>query len=429
MTTDTETAVEPAQMRKVALSGLVGTTLENYDFFIYGTAAALVFDTLFFPKSAPDAATLATFAVFATGFLARPLGAALFGHLGDRVGRRAMLVSTLILMGIATTLIGALPSYASAGVWAPVLLVVLRLVQGVAAGGEWGGAVVITAEHAPPGKRGFYGGFTQIAAPVSFILAFLVFLPLTSFLSREQLMAWGWRIPFFLGAALVAYGLVIRLSVAESPAFKNAETPARAPFVQAWRTYPGTIVLTAFTVAATTAIGYIKNVYLLSYGTQHLGISSSSLLLAILVNAVVEGVLIMTFARLSDRVGRKTVFVFGAVVSVLWAVPLMLLVGTKAWILILLALIGSGIGSTAMFAPLAAFFAEIFSPEVRCSGVSMGYQIGSVLGGGLAPLISAALFAATGSALSVSAYIAGLSLISLLAISRIRETAPRSAAS
>ncbi|MFJ7949582.1 MFS transporter [Streptomyces sp. NPDC096354] len=408
------------------MSSLIGTTLENYDFFIYGTAAALVFNTLFFPGSAPATATLATFAVFATGFLARPLGGALFGHLGDRVGRKSMLVTTLLVMGFATAGIGLLPTYAAIGGWASALLVALRLLQGLAAGGEWGGAAVMTVECAPDGKRGFYGGFTQIAVPIAFILANLVYLPLTTLLSHDQLASWGWRIPFLLGAALVICGLVIRLKVNESPVFTEARTThsaSRPPIVQVWRKYPRVIALTTLAVTAPAAIGYIKNVYLLSYGTQILHISRTTLLVVCLVNALVEAVQVVIFARLSDRIGRKKVFVFGGVVSALWAVPFVLLIDTKAWPLILLGLVVTGVGSTAMFAPLAALLAESFTPEVRYTGVSMGFQFGSTVGGGLAPLISAALFAATGSVLSMAAYIVLLSLVSLGAIAFIRETA------
>ncbi|HJQ48857.1 MAG TPA: MFS transporter [Amycolatopsis sp.] len=415
-------------MKRVAAASMIGTAVENYDFFIYGTAAALVFNTLFFPGDDPAVATIATFAVFATGFLARPLGGAILGHFGDRIGRKAILVLTLLMMGIATVAIGLLPTHAAIGVWAPILLVALRLIQGLAAGGEWAGAALLTVEHAPAGRRGFYGGFTQVAIPAAFVLANLVFLVLTATLTDQQLVSWGWRVPFLLSTVLIVAGLIIRSKVEETPAFtglKESTDHTRAPFLAVWRRHTGAIVLTALAVSATTAIGYIKNVYVLSYATHTLGVDRSWLVAAIVGNAVLEIVLTMTWARWSDRIGRKTVFVIGGVLSALWAFPFVLLLDTASVPLIALALVGTGIGSTAMFAPLAALLAEKFSVEVRYTGASMGYQIGSILGGGFAPLIAAALFAATGSTLSIAAYMVVLCLISLGAIQAIGETRAR----
>jgi metabolite-proton symporter len=427
---DPAAAAPPEQeksMRRVAAASLIGTAVENYDFFIYGTAAALVFNTLFFPAADPAVATIATFAVFATGFLARPLGGAILGHYGDKLGRKNILVLTLLLMGVATVAIGALPTYAAIGIWAPVLLVALRLVQGLAAGGEWAGAALMTIEHAPTGRRGFYGGFTQVAIPIAFVLANLVFLVLTAALTTEQLVDWGWRIPFLLSVVLIVVGVVIRSRVDETPAFaelKETTTTATAPFIEVWRHHAGAIVLTALAVTATTAIGYLKNVYVLSYATQILQMNRSGLVAAVVGNAVLEIVLTLFWARLSDRIGRKAVFVIGGVASLIWSFPFVLLLDTGSLPLIALALVGTGIGSTAMFAPLAALIAEKFSVEVRYTGASMGYQIGSILGGGFAPLIAAALFAATGSTLSIAAYMVVLCIISLVAIQAIGETGP-----
>lgn len=416
-------------MKRVAAASLVGTAVENYDFFIYGTAAALVFNPLFFPGDDPATATIATFAVFATGFLARPLGGAILGHFGDRIGRKAILVLTLLVMGAATVAIGLLPTYATIGVWAPILLVALRLIQGLAAGGEWAGAALLTVEHAPAGRRGFYGGFTQVAIPVAFVLANLVFLVLTATVTEQQLLSWGWRIPFLLSIVLIVAGLIIRARVRETPAFtgmKDTAAHTGAPLLTVWRRHTGAIVLTALAVTATTAIGYIKNVYVLSYATQTLEVGRSVLVAVIVGNAVFEILLTMVWARLSDRIGRKTVFVIGGVASALWAFPFVLLLDTASIPLITLALVGTGIGSTAMFAPLAALLAEKFSVEVRYTGASMGYQLGSILGGGFAPLIAAALFAATGTTLSIAAYIVVLCLVSLAAIQAIGETRARS---
>jgi metabolite-proton symporter len=415
-------------MRRVAAASLIGTAVENYDFFIYGTAAALVFNTLFFPAADPTAATIATFAVFATGFLARPVGGAILGHFGDRIGRKTILVLTLMLMGVATVAIGLLPTYAAIGIWAPVLLVALRLVQGLAAGGEWAGAALMAVEHAPEGRRAFYGGFTQVAIPIAFVLANLVFFIITATLTDEQLLDWGWRIPFLLSIVLIVAGVIIRSRVEETPAFtqlSKAGARTTTPFLAVWHRHTGAIVLTALAVTATTAIGYLKNVYVLSYATQFLGVARSGLIAVIVGNAVLEIMLTMVWARLSDRLGRKPVFVFGAVFSAAWAFPFVLLLDTASLSLIAVALVGTGIGSTAMFAPLAALLAEKFSPEVRYTGASMGYQIGSILGGGFAPLIAAALFAATGTTASIAVYMIVLCLVSLGAIHAIGETRTR----
>ena len=414
-----------SQTRRVAAASLIGTAIENYDFFIYGTAAALVFNGLFFAGTDPAVATIATFTVFATGFLARPLGAIIFGSFGDRIGRKSMLVATIVIMGLATVAIGILPTYAAVGAWAPLLLVLLRIVQGIAAGGEWGGAALMTVEHAPAGRRGLFGGFTQAAIPIAFILANLVFLPLTLWLSKEQLFSWGWRVPFLASIFLVVVGVLLRLKVTESPVFeavKQGHHASRSPFVQVLRRHSGAVALTALTVAATSAIGYIKNVYLLSYTTQILGQERTTVLVAVLIDAAIDFGMTLAFAYLSDRLGRRTVFLFGAIFSAIWAVPFFLLAGTGNFGLLLLALIGSGLGSTAMFGPVAAMFAEKFKAEVRYTGASLGYQIGSILGGGFAPLIAAALFAATGTIISVSIYMIVLCLISGIAAYFVGET-------
>lgn len=411
--------------RRVIGASLIGTAIENYDFFIYGTAAALVFNGLFFAGTAPTIATIATFTIFAAGFVARPLGAVIFGTLGDRVGRKSMLVTTVLIMGLATAAMGLLPTYSAIGVWAPLLLVLLRVIQGIAAGGEWGGAALMTVEHAPREHRGFYGGFTQAAIPIAFILANLIFLPLTIFLTEEQLSSWGWRIPFLASIALVAVGVFMRMKVTESPVFEQVRKEnaiQRAPFMAIVRNHTRAVILAALTVAATSAIGYIKNVYFLSYATQTLGIERTTVLGAILCNALVEIVLTLAFAHLSDRLGRRTIFLFGAVFSAAWAFPFFMLAESKSFVVIFIALVGSGLGSTAMFGPLAALLAEKFRAEVRYTGASLGYQIGSILGGGFAPLIAAALFAATGSIFSVSVYVIALCLISGIAALFLGET-------
>lgn len=423
--TATATEEERAARRRVAGASLVGTAIENYDFFIYGTAAALVFNGLFFAEADAAIASVLTFTIFAAGFVARPIGAVIFGSFGDRIGRKSMLVATILIMGIATAAMGLLPTYAAVGVWAPLLLVLLRIVQGIAAGGEWGGAALMTVEHAPEGKRGLFGGFTQAAIPVAFILANIVFLPLTIFLTEEQLSSWGWRIPFLASIVLVAVGVFMRLKVTESPVFDEVRAdgnPVKSPFLIVLRRYPRAVALTSLTVAATSAIGYIKNVYFLSYTTQIIEVDRTVVLVAILVNAAIEIFLTLFFAHLSDRFGRRRVFLFGAAFSAIWAVPFFLLADTGSFPLILIALIGSGIGSTAMFGPLAAMLAENFRAEVRYTGASLGYQIGSILGGGFAPLIAASLLAATGTIFAVSVYMIVLCLVSGVAAFFLGET-------
>lgn len=419
------TEEERTSRRRVAGASLVGTAIENYDFFIYGTAAALVFNGLFFAEADAAIASVLTFTIFAAGFVARPIGAVIFGSFGDRIGRKSMLVATILIMGVATAAMGLLPTYAAIGVWAPLLLVLLRVVQGIAAGGEWGGAALMTVEHAPEDKRGLFGGFTQAAIPVAFILANIVFLPLTLFLTEEQLSSWGWRIPFLASIVLVAVGVFMRLKVTESPVFNDVRAdgiPVKSPFLIVLRRHPGAVVLTSLTVAATSAIGYIKNVYFLSYTTQIIEIDRTVVLVAILVNAAIEIFLTLMFAHLSDRFGRRRIFLFGAVFSAIWAVPFFLLADAGSFPLILVALVGSGIGSTAMFGPLAAMLAEKFRAEVRYTGASLGYQIGSILGGGFAPLIAASLLAATGTILAVSAYMIVLCVVSGIAAYFLGET-------
>lgn len=416
---------QTSSVRKVALASAIGTTIEWYDYFIYGTAAALVFGTLFFPEFNAVAGTLAAFASFAIGFVVRPIGGVVFGHLGDRVGRKAMLVISLMLMGVATFCIGLLPTYASVGVAAPILLVVLRLIQGFAVGGEWGGAVLMAVEHAPEGRRGFYGSWPQVGVPAGIILASLAFLVFTATLSPEQFAAWGWRVPFLLSILLVGVGLFIRLRIEESPLFarvKESRSEARMPIVDVFHTYPKEVLLASGAFIANNATGYIVMVYTLSYGTQVVGLSRSVMLALVIVTAFIGIFAMLGFSALSDVVGRRKVFLSGAVVQALWALPFFLLIDTGAVVLVLISLVVMLLASFAMYGPMAAMFAEMFGTRVRYTGASVGYQVGSILGGGFAPLIAASLYAATGTGLSISAYIIVITVISFVAVFLITET-------
>jgi len=416
---------ESSSVRRVAAASFVGTTIEWYDFFIYGTAAALVFPALFFPEQTPLIGALLAFSTFAVGFFARPFGGVVFGHFGDRIGRKSMLVLSLVMMGIATFAIGLLPGYATLGVLAPVLLVALRFVQGLGVGGEWGGAVLMAVEHAPREKRGFFGSFPQIGVPAGVILSNLVFLGLTATLSEEQFASWGWRVPFLLSIVLVGVGLFIRLKIMESPMFarvKATNAEARMPILEVLRFYPKQVLLAAGAFLANNAIGYIVFAYILSYGTQALGLSRSTMLFSVLIAVTVMLLAVVGFASLSDRIGRRKVFLAGAAFCGLWAFPFFWLLETRNLALVLLAPAVMLVGVGALHGPQAALYSEMFGTRVRYSGASLGYSLGAVFGGGLAPFIATALFAATGGSEAISAYLAALCLITFVSVLMISET-------
>ncbi|MFI9813864.1 MFS transporter [Saccharothrix variisporea] len=406
---------------RIAGTSFVGTAIEWYDFFIYANAAALVFGKQFFPSLSPLAASLASLSTFAVGFLARPLGSVLMGHFGDRAGRKSMLVTSLLVMGVATVLIGVLPTYAQIGVWAPVLLVALRFAQGLGVGGEWGGAVLVAVEHAPGARRGFYGSFPQMGVPAGIILSNLVFLTTNSVLGPERFAAWGWRVPFLLSAVLIAVGLYIRLRLEESPLFL-ATDKARMPVVELLRGHWRRVVLAGLAFMAANTIGYITLVYVLSYTTGPLKMARSTVLLMVLLASVVQLVATPALSALSDRLGRRKVFVAGAVLSTLWAWPLFLLLDTRSPAGVLVGVLVAVTFLSAMYGPQAAIAAELFPTRVRYSGASLGYQLSAIVGGGLAPLIATSLYAATGTSLSTAAYLAVICLISLVAIVFVPET-------
>ncbi|MHC1559745.1 MFS transporter [Actinomycetospora sp. C-140] len=426
-TTGSPAEPSPAEVRRVALASLVGTTIEWYDFFIYAAAAGLVFSQLFFTALDPSTALLASFATIGVSFVARPVGGILAGHLGDRVGRKKMLVATLLVMGLSTTGVGLLPTYASIGVAAPILLLALRLLQGLSAGGEWGGAALMAVEHAPPGRRGFFGTYPQIGVPLGLILANVVFLVASSVTSRDQFLAWGWRVPFLLSILLVGVGLFVRARVGESPVFTRLrEQRARrsAPMLTVLRDQPRALLIAIGLFIANNMIGYLLIAFITSYGTRTLKLSSATMLAVGIVGAVVWGIVIVWGGAWSDRVGRKRVYLIGTIALLVWCFPFFLLLDTASLPLMLLAVAGLGVGLGLTYGPQAAAYAELFPADVRYSGASFAYALGAIIGGGFAPLAAQALIGATGTSLSVSVYMVVVCLITLAAVLALREGTP-----
>ncbi|QJY47465.1 MFS transporter [Pseudonocardia broussonetiae] len=409
--------------RRVALAGLIGTTIEWYDFFIYGTAAALVFGPQFFPGASPVAGTLAALSTFAIGFVARPVGGALMGHWGDRIGRRSMLVLSLLVMGVGTLLIGLLPTYATIGVAAPILLVVLRFAQGLGVGGEWGGATLLALEHAPPSRRTLYSSLPQVGLPLGVVLASLVFLVLRLSVDEAAFAAWGWRIPFLLSALLVVFGLVLRLRLDESPEFERARAQQevrRSPLRDVLRAPRRLMPASGVNILA-SGLGNVLLVFTLSYVAARGLVGASTMLAITTVTALVWAAAIPVGALLAQRFGRRAVITASLVVLTLWAFPYFWLVdgGGTAGVLVACLVAGAGIGMTS--GPYGAFIAEAFPTAVRYSGASVSYAIGSVLGGAIAPIVATLLVAATGSATALSAYLVLLGLVSLAAARALRS--------
>ncbi|HEY2191323.1 MAG TPA: MFS transporter [Actinomycetospora sp.] len=414
------------EVRRTSLVSLLGSTIEWYDFFIYGTAAALVLNTAFFPNADPFLGTLAAFSSFAVGFIARPIGGIIWGHFGDRIGRKKALVSALFLMGASTTLVGLLPGYATIGVAAPVLLFALRVLQGIAVGGQWGGAVLIATEYAPRHRKGYYGSFPQLGVPIAVILSNGLFLALEAGLGQEAFLAWGWRVPFLLSVLLIGVALYAQLRLEDTPVFKQVAAQAgaqrRSPVLEVLRSHPKQVLLAAGSFIAVNGGFYLFVVYALSYGTKTLHLSETTMLIGILGSSAVNLALIPLFALLSDRIGRRPVYLAGAIGTVVAAFPVFWLIDTRSTFLIFLGLLIGGIANSAMYGPQAALFAELFSAEVRYSGASLGYQIGAVLGGGLAPLIAASLYQATGTSASTSLYLLVMGVITAVCAWLLHET-------
>ncbi|MGH3243717.1 MAG: MFS transporter [Spirillospora sp.] len=415
----------PPGLRRVALASLVGTAIEWYDFFIYGTAAVLVFAPQFFPGASDFAGTLAAFSTLAVGFLARPLGGALMGHFGDRAGRKSMLVLSLLLMGGATFAIGLLPTYDRIGLWAPIMLVLLRFLQGFGVGGEWGGAVLLAVENAPPGKRGFYGSFPQMGVPAGVILSNSVFLIILATAGKQAFIDWAWRLPFLGSIVLVVAGMLIRAKIGETAEFaaRRSQGVRRNPLLSVIKRNPRQLLLAGGTFLANNAIGYIMIVYMLSYGTKTLKLSQNTMLTLVLIASAVWLVTLPLFSALSDQIGRRAVFTGGGIILLVWSIPFFLLLDTASIPLMVVAVVVTALGLSATYGPQAALFAELFDADVRYSGASLGYQLGAVFGGGFAPFIAAWLYGTTGSSLWIGGYLGVLALISFACITVLRERA------
>ena len=416
------------EVRKVAFASLVGTSIEWYDFYIYGLAAVTVFAPQFFPKTSTFTGTLAAFATFAVGFIARPIGGVVFGHLGDRIGRKATLVTTLVTMGVATTLIGALPTYATIGALAPVLLVVLRLVQGFAVGGEWGGAVLISVEHAPESKRGFYGSFPQLGVPIGLIASNAAFLVLAAAMPAESFASWGWRIPFLASALLVGVGLYVRLQIEESSEFVAVKRKGSMalPLGSVLRHHFPQVLCGIAMFTGITGIGYMAATYSIQYGSSQLGLPRAGLIAIVLVVAVLEVPIILWFSAASDRWGLSRTIVAGSIATAVVAAVFLPLLATGSLVLIAVAVAGARWASAPMWGPSAALAAECYPTEIRYSGASVGYQLGSIVGGALAPIFTTLLLASPLGIVGASAYLVIITVVTglgALAANRLRARA------
>ena len=417
-------------MRKVALTALAGTSIEWYDFFLYGAAAALIFPTAFFGEVPETTALILSLLTFAAGFIARPIGGIIFGHFGDRVGRKKTLIAALMLMGISSTLIGLLPTYAMIGVTAPILLTLLRFAQGLAIGGQWGGAMLLVTESAPSNQRGYYGAFAQAGAPIGVILANLALIVTSALVSEEFFNTWGWRIPFLASAVLILISMYIQLNLEDTKAFKALATNSNnssnekvksSPVVEAIRRYPKRIMLAAGAFLSVQVTFYILIAFMLAYGVSSANMERDDMLTAVLIGCAIMVPLQFMFSSYSDRNGRKGIFMLGAILSGIWAFAIFPLVDTGNFWLIVLALTFGLIFLAMMYGPQAAFFTELFSTEVRYSGATLGYQFGAIVGGAFAPTIAVKLWSDF-DIFWVSVYIAFAAFLTLISVMALTET-------
>ena len=421
-----------SNIKKVALTSLSGTSIEWYDFFLYGAAAGLVFPKLFFGEVDPTTALILSFLTFAAGFIARPVGGIIFGHFGDIVGRKKTLVIALMLMGVSSTMIGLLPTYETIGIAAPLLLTFLRFCQGIDIGGQWGGAMLLVTESAPSNRRGFYGAYAQAGAPVGVILANIAFISVSSLTTEEDFLSWGWRIPFLISFVLVLISMYIQLRLEDTKAFKELESTKSqdqdnrrqiksSPILEALRRYPGRISLAAGAFLSIQVTFYILVAFILAYGVQTTELSRNDILMAVLIGSALMVPTQFVFSDYSDKHGRKGIFMTGAVLTALWSFALFPLIDTGNFYLVIVGVTGGLVFLGMMYGPQAAFFAELFSTEVRYSGASLGYQIGAIIGGSFAPTI-ATLLLKNYDIFWVSSYIAFASLLSLISVYFLTET-------
>lgn len=424
-TTQPETGHPPRNMNKIAAASVIGTTVEWYDLFIFATASALVFNKVFFPAFDPLTGTLLAFGTFASAYVARMVGAALFGHFGDKVGRKSMLLVSLIMMGSATFAIGLLPDYRSIGIWAPILLLTLRVIQGLALGGEWGGAVLMAVEHAPANRRGLYGSWVQIGVPAGTLIANLAFLLSNAVMSNEALLSWGWRIPFLASVLLVGVGMYIRLNTSETPSFSKVKASAaqvKIPLAEVLTKSWKQVLLGGIATMSTGTAFNLIVAFGLTYGTQTLGFSRNQMLSIALIACALCVVLLPLFGLLSDKIGRKPVIIGGILAEALLAFPLFWLLDTKVFAFALLGYLLMMSAFAANYGPIATFLAELFGTKVRYSGLSISYMLSGLLGSAATPIITTALLSATGRGSSVAWYMIGSALISAVALLLLAET-------
>src|SRR6266478_1204900 len=413
-----------AQLRKAVIASTIGTTIEWYDFFIYGTAAGLIFGKLYFPNEDPLTATLAAFGTYFIGFVGRPIGAAIFGHYGDRIGRKATLIATLLCMGIATFLIALVPTYETIGIWGAVILTLLRLLQGIGVGGEWGGSVLLAMEWARTNKnRGFLSAWPQFGAPCGFFLANSAVL-FFSWLSGDQFAVWGWRIPFLISIVMVGVGLWIRLGIMETPVFQKVLDEERVERVPVWevqKRQPKQVVLTALLRLPEQAPGYIFGAFVFTYGTTVLSQSRNFLLIGVLVQAVLGFLWVTVAGHLSDRIGRKNMYIIGCLLVAVFGFVYFAMLDSQVTALIFVAIALSGLPIMTMYGPEAALIAESFSPRLRYSGCSLGYQLASIIAGGPSPFIATALLATYHSSLPIALYILGCAVVGIIATALLTD--------
>jgi MFS transporter, MHS family, shikimate and dehydroshikimate transport protein len=421
-------ATPSAARRRVVLSSVLGSMVEWYDFLVYGTAAALLFNKLFFPGFSPAVGTIAAFGSYGVGFVARPLGGAIFGHFGDRIGRKAMLTMTILIMGFGTFLIGCLPTYEQVGIVAPLLLITLRIFQGIGIGGEWGGAVLMVIESVPNEKRGYYGSLVQLGYPLGVICSTGVFA-LASQLPESEFLTWGWRVPFLLSAILVGIGLFIRLRLEETPVFRQVQARhdvAKVPLFEILTKHRRAFLVAVGLKVSEIAYVSVATVFSISYVTEYLGMPRSTVLNGILLAAIIEIFTIPAFGRLSDRYGRKPLFIVGCLFSILFAFPMFWLFRThNAMVIAITIAVAVSFGQGIMFGPEAAWVAELFASRLRYSGASLGFQIGAALSGGLTPLIASALLLRTGATWPISFYLMAAAAVTLAATFAAPETSRR----